>query len=168
MKIIMSHVVLLLLAGLISKTTVAEPATVVNEAELKAAPQFQSDVIQPLKKGQKVDILRRQRAWYLVNTMQLEGWVNMLNVRYDIESINERSTSLLSILGLKKGHDNITATTGVRGIDVADLNAAEPSFEGLLYAEKFKANEKSARLYAQQIPLVSQMIKYQEVNDEND
>ena len=168
MKIITSRIASILLTGCFVQFVSAEPATVVNKADLKAAPQFQSEVIQSLDKGQKVDILRRQRAWYLVNTMQLEGWVNMLSVRYEIERVNQRSTSLLSALGLKKGHDNITATTGVRGIDVADLTAAEPSFEGLLYAEKFKADEASARDYAQQIPLISQKITYQEVSDEND
>ena len=168
MKTITLQIALMFLAGLILQAVTAEPATVVNKTDLKKAPQFQAEVVQQLDEGQQIDIIRRQRAWYLVNAKQLEGWINMLSVRYDIEPINQRSTSLLSVLGLKQGHDNITATTGVRGIDAADIKAASPNFEGLLFAQKYQESTESATNFAQAASLVSKKITYPEVSDEND
>ncbi|WP_168204282.1 SH3 domain-containing protein [Aliikangiella coralliicola] len=140
----------------------ATPATLVVDSTLKDSPGFQAKNLFTVKKGQSVEIKKRQGGWYQVQLPNKKaGWLTMLQVKFQRVTPSKKKGSKYSEISLRRGGSNITATTGVRGIGEADIKNAKADFNALEIAKRFKVSEKEAKSFAGKIPLKSQSIKYQ-------
>lgn len=141
----------------------ATSATLIDDTPLKSADNFKSKVLTNMLKGEPVEIKERKRGWYQVETAnQLTGWITLLQVRFETEVNTKGSSELSKLVSLRKGHSNITATTGVRGIGENEIKNSRPDFVALDNARQFKVSESDAKKFAKEIPLKAQDIGYQE------
>lgn len=140
---------------------IAAPAKVVKDSSLKEKPSFKSPEIAKLTTNQNVEILQRQRGWYQISAQpSQQGWVTLLQVRFEASLKKSGSSDLSKFISLRKGHSNVTATTGVRGIGENDIKNAKANFVALEQAKQFKVAPKDARFFAKQAALSSQSIAY--------
>ena len=159
---------LLLMVPLISGALWATPAVTNRDTEVKEAPALTAEQIELIKKDTDLTILERQRGWYRVDTpAENQGWVNMLQLRFKKTPRPNEDAKLLSFIGLRDGTDNITATTGLRGIGRSDIEESEPDFIALEAAFGFKVSREDARKFARQIQLVSTPIPYMKKEKNN-
>ncbi len=144
-----------------SFTLNASTATLVNDAQLKAKPSSSSSSVKTLKKNASVSILKRQRGWYQVSTDdKTNGWLTLLQVRYERAPNASTPSDLSRFIGLRRGHSNVTATTGVRGIGEKDIKNSRADFNALVITKKFKSTPQNAKKFAQKAGLKSQSIAY--------
>ena len=139
----------------------ASTAKLVNDAQLKSNPTTTSASVKTLKKNSSVEILKRQKGWYQVSTdNNTKGWLTLLQVRYERVPNASTPSDLSRFIGLRRGHSNVTATTGVRGISDSDINSSHADFNAIAITAKFKSTPQSAKKFAQQAGLKSQSIPY--------
>ena len=139
----------------------AAPAKVVQDSSLKAKPNFKAKEIGKLTINQPVEILQRQRGWYEISTKpSQQGWVTLLQVRFETSLKRSGSSELSKFISLRKGHSDVTATTGVRGIGENDIKNAKANFVALEQAKQYQAAPKDAQFFAKQAALSSQQIAY--------
>ena len=162
-----SKYLLLPISLLFGAYVLATPATTNRDTEVKEQPATDASQVELLKKDTDVAILERNRGWYRVNTpAENQGWVNMLQLRFKKAPRPNTDAKLLSFIGLRDGSDNITATTGVRGIGKSDIEDAKPDLEAVQNILLMKVNADEAATFAKAINLQSNDIKYQEKNDD--
>ncbi|MCW8879536.1 MAG: SH3 domain-containing protein [Kangiellaceae bacterium] len=139
----------------------ATPAKVVRDSSLKEKPSFKATDVGQLAKNQDVEILQRQRGWYKISTQPTEqGWVTLLQVRFEASLSKSGSSDLSKFVSLRQGHSGVTATTGVRGIGEKDIKNAKANFVALERAKQFKVTPQDAQFFAKQAALRSQTITY--------
>jgi len=139
----------------------ASSAKLVVDAPLKSNPDYSADDISKLKKEDTVNILKRQRGWYEVSTDSKKvGWLTLLQVRYDKAPNASSPSDLARFIGLRQGHSNITATTGVRGIGEKDIKNAKADFNALVIMEQYKSTPQEAKAFANSASLKAQSINY--------
>ena len=157
-------VALMLLA---SVNVASTPATLVSQAQLKSKPSFQAQDMTTLNKGDAVEILQRNRGWYQVKVdTSTTGWITLLQVKLDrVEKSTSKKTKA-KYVSLRRGHSEITATTGVRGIGEEDIKQAKPDFQSLEIAKQYLISQREAAEFASQVPLHTQSITYQEKKNE--
>lgn len=145
----------------------AAKAKIVSEAGLKAQPKFSATTLENLQPGLSVEILKREGGWYHIQTeKQKAGWVTLLQLRFEPIAKAKSPSALSKFVGLRKGHSNVTATTGVRGINEQDIMKSKGDFIALEAAKVLYVTEKEAKLFAQKAKLTSQSIDYRENNNE--
>lgn len=155
--------ILSLVAGVLN----ASSAKLVVDAPLKSNPDFSATNILNLKKNESVSILKRERGWYEVSTSNKQtGWLTLLQVRYDKAPNASSPSDLARFIGLRKGHSNVTATTGVRGIGEKDIKNAKADFNALVIMEQYKSSPQEAKAFAKSAALKPQSIKYLEKEKE--
>ncbi len=141
----------------------ATPAILIDSTQLKAKDDFKSSNLLSLAKGEVVEIKDRKRGWYQVETQsRMIGWLTLLQVRFETEINTKGSSELSKLVSLRKGHSNITATTGVRGIGENEIKNAKADFVALHNAKQFKVNSADSIKFAKEIPLTPQKINYKE------
>lgn len=140
----------------------ATSAILVVDSQLKNSPKFSATDKVLMKKGERVQIKKRERGWYQIERANKQkGWVTLLQVRFESKRKAQTSSGLSKIINLRKGHSNVTATTGVRGIGENDIKNAKANFSALHKAKRYKASELEAQKHANKVALQSQKIKYQ-------
>jgi hypothetical protein len=155
----MRHQLLLTLAaGLLAlPLLVAAGAGQISQpTELRATPHSDAASVRPLAAGTAVDVLQRQGGWYQVKAADAQGWVRMSSVQL-AESATRTGSGASDALGfLRSGRSSATeatASTGVRGLDEAQLAKAEPDLGALAQVEGLAAKEADARQFAAQAPV---------------
>ncbi|HXV20464.1 MAG TPA: SH3 domain-containing protein, partial [Desulfuromonadales bacterium] len=93
----------------------AETAQVSKNDSLREKPFADAKVLTKLATGQKVDILKREGAWYQIKAAGKTGWVRMLSVRRTGQAAAVSAGSLSQVASGRAGTGKIVATTGVRG-----------------------------------------------------
>ena len=150
-----------------SLTILASDAITNRDTDVKQKPAFDADVLEQLKKDTDVAILERERGWYRINTpMANQGWVSMLELRYKKAPRPNQDAKILSFIGLRSSSDNITATTGVRGIGETDIKQSKPDLVAVQNALSFQVDAANAKAFAAKINLQSRKIAYEEKGDE--
>jgi len=145
----------------------ATPATLITEAELKKSPNFSGANMSTLKKGEKVEIKQRERGWYQVETQDNQvGWIIMLRLKLNKMELPTSDGKKSRLVSLRRGHSNITATTGVRGIGETDIKNAKADFDGLQKAKTYSVTQQQAHQFAADAQLHSVNIEYEVENDE--
>ncbi len=115
---------------------------------LREKPFANAKVVSKLTAGQKVDIIKRQGAWYQVKAADKLGWVNMLSVRKTATAAVASGKSLGQVATGRTGTGTVTATSGIRGLNEENLRQATFQEEPVAYVEKFRTAEPQARKFA--------------------
>ena len=90
----------------------------------------------------------------------------MLQLRLQKAPRPNTDAKLLSFVGLRDGSDNITATTGVRGIGKSEIKDAKPDLEAVQNILLMKIDAEEAAIFARAINLQSSDIEYREKSDD--
>jgi uncharacterized protein YraI len=128
----------------------AETAQVGKNDSLREKPFADAKVLTPLTAGQKVDILKREGAWYQVKAAGKTGWVRMLSVRRTGQAAAVSAGSLSQVASGRAGTGKIVATTGVRGLSEETLRQATFSEGAVAAAEKYRVSAAEADRFARE------------------
>jgi uncharacterized protein YraI len=128
----------------------AEIAQVSKNDSLREKPFADAKVVTKLTTGQKVDILKREGAWYQVKMAGKTGWVRMLSVRRTGQAAAVSAGSLSKVASGRAGTGKIVATTGVRGLSEEALRQAAFSEEAVAAAEKYRVSAAEADRFARE------------------
>lgn len=121
--------------------------TLTRAESLREKPFADAKVLAPAAAGAKVDVLVRDGGWYQVKTGTKTGWVRMLSVRRSAAATNT-AAGIAGVASGRTGTGKVVSTTGVRGLDSAELATAAFSEEQVAKAEKYRVGRKDAEAFA--------------------
>jgi SH3-like domain-containing protein len=141
----------------------ADPASVVRPTEIRREPAFDSVALARLAEGAKVEAFERQRGWTRVRDgAGNEGWVRMLLLRYSgAGAAKQGDSGVVAALNVARtGTSGRQVTTGVRGLDEAQLASAKPSAAELKKMQGYASSRDDAAQFAAQGELRAQSVAY--------
>ncbi len=111
----------------------AQQATVRQPTPLLQTPAADARQLAELAGSERLDILQRQGGWYQVAPAQKpQGWVRLFAVQFEKGLYQPDNLPLQDIKQLvRPGHNQVTSTTGVRGLDKVAIEKATPNFRAL-------------------------------------
>lgn len=137
-----------------------EPGVASKPDEIKAEPFRDAKAVGTLKAGDKVDILKRDGAWYSISKPK-KGWVRMLSIRRGgAPAPGVKASGLASLASGRAGTGKVVSTTGVRGLDEEDLKEARFDEKELKLAESYSASKKDAEKFAAKAKLKARHVEY--------
>lgn len=141
----------------------AQPAKLARDADLKAKPFNDAETVGKLNANTVVDVLARQAAWVQVKADKT-GWLRLLNLRgaSDAGAADIGVDKMMSLYFT--GSTGSTATTGVKGLSEADINAAHPNEAERAKLVRYAAKPAEAEAYAKKAGLTSRKVDYLPTN----
>lgn len=161
MKIYLIGWLLLLSPAVVAGTS----ATVKQPTPLLAEPDLKATELALLPAEQNVSVLERQGGWYQVSAMPADtGWLRLFNLQFVKGQYQPDNLPLRDLSGLVRGgHQQVTSSTGVRGLDKVAITNATPDFEQLAVLRTFQQPAAQAQAFATQANLkTNTAIKVQE------
>jgi len=156
----MRFLFLLLLLPMLAR---AEPATLVRASELKAQPASDAPTVTQLAVDAAVDAGERSGGWVRVKTASgAEGWVKMLALKYGGPGVARKGdTGLTQAINVARtGASGTQVTTGVRGLDETDIQAARANPAELKKLEGYAESKQGSASFAESGKLQAQRVEY--------
>lgn len=144
-------------------TAQADPATVVRATELKKAPASDAETLAALEENASVQTAERRGGWIQVRTdAGASGWVKFLTLRFSGSGAARAGESGIAQLfsAARGGTSGAQATTGVRGLDAADISTAQPNAAAMQRMDGFAVSTGEAGRFAAEGPLQAQSVDY--------
>jgi hypothetical protein len=139
----------------------AQTGYMLRNADLKAKPFIDADTVAALPEKTPVEVVKQEGAWLLVKVRNQQGYVRLLQVRYNVSPSAAASASPLPPSTVARPTaSSPTATTGVRGFDEVALQGAHPNPEELKKMQGFAATTDAARQFAQRAQLSARTLAY--------
>jgi hypothetical protein len=131
---------------------VPTPGTVRRDTELKEKPFVDAKTLKRLPSGSKVTVADRDGGWLRVSVGNQQGWVRLLHVSTQPAAADgsKELKSATKIATGRAGSGNVVATTGIRGLNEAQLSAAKPNPEELKKLDGYVVTKEQAAEYARQ------------------
>ncbi len=134
----------------------AQQAKTIHNVKLKSSPSIKSDSIKTLKPNTSVTIIKRQGGWYHVETSpQLQGWLKMLWLRYNVNTTPKSSFSLIT-----QGTKGTTVATGVRGLSEDELEKGKGDPNAINEIDNYVVTAEQAKQFARAAGLEQSTIPY--------
>ncbi len=136
---------LIVLLGFTAVTALAAEKGVMRySADLMAAPFRDAKVVTTLKEKQRLVVSERRGAWLNITTedRKFKGWVRLHQV-----SVGDGTLTQVRNTG-RSGSSGLVATTGIRGLQAAQLKDAKPNEAELQKLNSYRANDAQAREHA--------------------
>lgn len=136
--------------------TVATHALVTQTTALKQQPSIQAEDVMQLQAQQQVSIQSRQGGWYQVGTtsgVNAQGWLPLFFVRLTVLSAVGSTLRATTPVQVFKSSQQVTTTTGVRGLDRGDIESSTGDFAALAVMQTFRVSGTAAAAFAQTAPL---------------
>lgn len=114
----------------------AEPAQISKNDNLRIKPFIDAKVVLALKKGQAIDIQKRQGSWYFITAGKTTGWAPMLSVHRTAPAATATKGSVATVATGRSSTGSIVNTTGIRGLNEENLVAATFSEEAAAAMDK--------------------------------
>jgi hypothetical protein len=138
----------------------AEPATVVRPTELKSEPATDAATVAQLAENAVVDALERKGGWTRIKAGANEGWVKMLALRLGGPA-KAGDTGLSQAFNVARtGSSGTQVTTGVRGLDEAQLANARPNPAELAKLDTYATDRGAASTFAAEGKLMPAAVEY--------
>ncbi len=127
-----------------SKATTRQPTP------LLAEPQPNASLVAELPKATELQVLTRQGGWYQVApTEQPQGWVRLFALQLSTTIFRPDNQPLTDFNGLvKPGHNQVTSSTGVRGLDKVAIESATADFNALVSLQSLQQQPATAEAFA--------------------
>ena len=140
----------------------AEPATLLRASDLKAQPATDAATVTQLAADAAVDAGERNGGWVRVKTQAgAEGWVKMLALRYGGAGAKKGDSGISQAINVARtGASGTQVTTGVRGLDEADIHAARPNPAELKKLEGYAESKQGSAGFAESGKLKAQRVEY--------
>lgn len=126
----------------------ADPGTLGRADSLRAKPFADAKEVVKLPAGAKVDIVSRNGGWYQVKSGTRTGWVRMLSVRRATSPAGSNIAGLASVASGRAGTGTVSTTTGIRGLDSAELATASFNEVQVAKAETYRTSRADADAFA--------------------
>lgn len=164
----MRYLILTLLLACSAAIAATEYGETIRTIELKSGPDADASSVATLAEKTKVEILKREGAWYQVKAPAGSGWLRMLAVRGEAgaEQAGEAGAKksgdkgFSSLRNIVTGSSGSAVATGVRGLSEEDLKNAHPDPMELEKLKGLAAKPAEARKFADQAKLKSQTVPY--------
>lgn len=143
----------------------AENGLMIRAGDLMSEPFIDASKAAKVKAKQKVTILERKGGWVRVEADGKAGWVRSLNVRL-AEGAGRPRASSANVAQLRTGSSGRTATTGVKGLDEADLRRAKANYDELAALDATAVGEGDAQRAAAQKKLTENQVAYLDEGDD--
>lgn len=164
----MRYLILTLLLVCGAAIAATEYGETIRTIELKSGPDADASSVATLAEKTKVEILKREGAWYQVKAPSGSGWLRMLAVRGEAgaEQPGEAGAKksgdkgFSSLRNIVTGSSGSAVATGVRGLSEEDLKNAHPDPMELEKLKALASNPTEARKFAGQAKLKSQTVPY--------
>lgn len=172
----MRYLILMLLLACGAAIAATEYGETIRTIELKSGPDADAASVTTLAEKTKVEILKREGAWYQVKAASGSGWLRMLAVRGEAgaEQAGEAGAKksgdkgFSSLRNMVTGSSGSAVATGVRGLSEEDLKNAHPDPMELEKLKGMASNPTEARKFASQAKLKSQTVPYLAVTSAKD
>ena len=140
-------------ALLLSTLAVADTAAIVKQATpLLDTPSVDANSLGQLEGEEQVMVLGRQGGWYQVKPlMQEAGWLRLFHLQFVQERYQPDNLPIRELSGLIWGrHQQVTSSTGVRGLDKVAIVNAQPDYEQLAQLQQYQQSAREAQTFAKQ------------------
>ena len=132
---------------------------------LMAGPYSDAKQAGQLPSNTSVDILERRGGWLRISGKGKTGWAKLYQVRTGSGPEAKKSGDGVSILRNigqtgRSGSQGIVATTGIRGLSAEDLKTAKPNPRAVEAMDAYRANDNTARQYAQSAGLKAKNVPF--------
>ena len=176
----MRHVLCAALALASAGLVHAETAFTNASVELKRDAASDAPALATLNANTALDVLQRRGAWTQVKSGDGKtGWVRMMALRFSADSAPAAAApatapgrpaanpiaSLNGLLTPSRSNSAATVTTGVRGLDQADLEKSQPNAGEYQKMQGFAASRNAAAEFARTGKLVAQRVDYLKTDD---
>jgi hypothetical protein len=132
-----------------------------KQDDIRAEPFTDARALGALAKGDPVTILGREGGWLKVKAPKATGWVRMLSVRRgEAAAAGADVGGAVALATGRAGTGQIVSTTGVRGLDEAQLKGARHDEAALKQAESYVVSRKDARRFATQGKLAAREVEF--------
>ncbi len=125
-------------------------ATTRQPTPLLAQPAPDAAIVTELPKAAALQVLSRQGGWYQVApTEQPNGWVRLFALQLSKTMFRPDNQPLTDLNGLVlPGHNQVTSSTGVRGLDKVAIESATADFNALVTLQSFQQQPETAEAFA--------------------
>jgi hypothetical protein len=133
-----------------SEPPATSKATTRQPTPLLALPEPDSTVVTELPKATELQVLTRQGGWYQVApTEQPQGWVRLFALQLSKTIFRPDNQPLTDLKGLVlPGHNQVTSSTGVRGLNKVTIESASADFDALVTLQSFQQKPATALAFA--------------------
>lgn len=140
----------------------ADSGRLIRASDFRTGPYGDAAQIGVLRADTEVEVLQRSGGWYEIRLPDgRQGWVRMASVRFQETPREEASGGwLFSWFGTGRETGRwTTATTGIRGLDEEDIQAAQPDPAAVDSLDRFAVDAETARRFAAELQLRPQPVK---------
>jgi len=151
----------LLVMYLPATTLATQPATLKQDGPLLATPSLDAAVVTELKAPAPLTVLQREGGWYQVTpkassataataaTAASSGWLRLFHVQFVKGRYQPDNLPLSDLTGLiQSNFQQVTSSTGVRGLDKVAITDASPNFANLAALHNYQQNAAQALAFA--------------------
>lgn len=155
---------LIFLPLIVAMPVMAQQATVVRDSELKEDPYGDAQTVAVLKAKEKVEVGERRGGWYQVKGKRgKNGWLRLTAVL--LNSTQGKGDSGIAatkqfLESGRSGSSGVTAATGIRGLDAADVVNANPDTAAVARLDAVTIDSDEARRFAAEARLSARSIDY--------
>lgn len=156
---------ILLLMLLMPVMALAETGTIIRTTQMIDNPRAGAQPLATLYGEAEVEILQREGGWYQVRNSAdgRIGWVRLTTVRLGKQAVEENESgfwgSLFSFTG-RSSSRTATATTGIRGLDEADISNAVPDQRAVYELDRYASSSDDADRFARELGLQTQRVEH--------
>lgn len=142
-----------------SSATPVTKATTRQPTPLLALPVPDAAIVTELPKAAELQVLTRQGGWYQVAPAaeQPQGWVRLFALQLTKSLYRPDNQPPIDLKGLVlPGHNQVTSSTGVRGLDKVAIESANADFKALVTLQSFQQQPVTAEAFARAAGLYSE------------
>ena len=131
----------------------AEPAVTVKAVELKQAPASDAKTVASVAPNSAVELVKREGAWVQLKAGADTGWAKLFDIRMGAAGSapaakSSGTSGIAETLNLATGKRDASVATGVRGLDEAMLQKAQPNPQEVLTLDGYAATPEKAQAFA--------------------
>jgi hypothetical protein len=131
----------------------AEPAVTVKAVDLKQSPASDAKTVASVAANAPVDLVKREGAWVQLKAGADTGWAKLFDIKMGASGSapaakGSGASGIAETLNLAAGKRDSSVTTGVRGLDAAMLEKAQPNEQEVATLASFAATPDKAKAFA--------------------
>ncbi|MES9962773.1 MAG: hypothetical protein ABW116_04495 [Candidatus Sedimenticola sp. 20ELBAFRAG] len=145
----------------------SELASVVRATELRSEPFRDATVLAGIQPRSSVLVTDRKGGWYQAKFGEYQGWVRMTALRFvqpgadgSSSGVEEAGSAFRFLTTGRSGYTGVTAATGIRGLDSADMMSAVPDRKAVDNLEWFKVEPAELKQFAADGGLSPRKVSY--------
>lgn len=125
----------------------AETGSALKNDSMRLEPFADAKIAGSFKRGDALEILKKQGAWLQVKSKKSTGWVRLFSVKRSTSGGNQAAGVLAAASG-RAGTGQVISTTGIRGLSEQDLKAAKFNEDEVKSLERYTQSSEQGSQFA--------------------